>query len=108
MLAGGMGTAWMQPPLFFLDGDTTKAVILSSLHWFDTNDFSGNSTVGHYHTRRLASNTNLECDLMKSLEVDLSKEEAAWVSIMPVEGTRNTISSLDMPTGLQGFNVFLE
>ena len=47
---------------------------------------------------------NLECDLTKLLEVDLSKEEAAWVSIMSVEGTRNTISSRDMPTGLQGFN----
>ena len=66
------------------------------------NAFSGNSTVGHYHIQLLASNMNLGCDLTKLLEADLSKEEA-WVSIM-VGGMRNTISSLDMPTGLQGFN----
>ena len=67
--------------------------------------FPGNSTVVHYHIQRLASSTNLGCDRTKLSEVDSSKE-GAWVSIM-VGGTRNTISSLDMPTGLQGFNASL-
>ena len=48
---------------------------------------------------------NLGCDPTKLSEADLSKVEA-WVSIRAA-GTRNTISSPDTPTGLQGSNASL-